>query len=164
MKKIFFIYSFLAILLFGCSSSDDSSSNNASNNSNVYFNFIINNKDYSSTDYENIDGLGDPCWGADISQNNSKVSLGMAFTNPSDMLTYCPAVINGINNSIGTTNGCDFAISNGDETIGCFDTKVVVTEVGNYYEGTFSGEFLIIQGSSSITRSGSGSFRVPKIL
>ena len=160
MKKIFFIYSFLAILLFGCSSSDESSSNNASNNSNVYFNFIINNKDYSSTDYE----FEDLCWTAQISQNNSKVDLLMSFTDPSDALTYCGVAISGINNSIGTTNGCNFGISNGDETIACFDTKVVLTEVGNFYEGTFSGEFLIIQGLSSITRSGSGSFRVPKEL
>jgi hypothetical protein len=163
MKKSL-IYLFLTIVLFGCSSSDESNSSDASgSNKNVYFNFIINNKNYSSTDYEDIDGFGDPCWGADISKNNSEVSLAMAFTNPSDKLTYCPAVINGINNSIGTTTGCDFAMINGDETIGCFGLTVKITQVGNFYEGTFSGDFLIVQDGKSLTRSGSGSFRVPTI-
>ena len=154
MKKISFISLFLSILLFGCSSSDNSSSVN-----NVYFNFTVDNKNYNSSDYEQ----GDICWSAQINQTNSKVDLLMSFTNPSDNLTYCGVTLSGINNNIGNSSGCDFGIMNGDETIANFSTNVELTEVGNFYVGTFSGNFLIIQnGSSSITRSGSGSFRIPK--
>jgi hypothetical protein len=86
----------------------------------------------------------------------------MSFTNPTDNLTYCGVSLNEINNALGTTNGCDFAMMNGNETIGNYNCSVQLTESGNFYAGTFSGNFTIVQGSSAITRSGSGSFRVPK--
>ena len=70
--------------------------------------------------------------------------------------------MNGINNAVGNTNGCDFALVNGDETIGDFDCSVELTEVGNFYVGTFSGNFQIVQGLTAITRNATGSFRVPK--
>lgn len=143
----------IGLLLISCSSSDDNNTDN-----NVYFNFTINNKNYSSDDFVQ----GDLCWQALISQNNSKVDLLMSFTDPSDNLTYCGVSLNGINNSTGTTNGCDFSLINGDEVIGNFDCTVELTEVGNFYAGTFNGNFTIVQGLTSITRSGSGSFRVPK--
>ena len=152
MKKLFTALT-IFLLLISCSSSDENNTDN-----NVYFNFTINNKNYSSTDYE----PGDICWQAMVSQNNSKVDLLMSFTNPTDNLTYCGVALNEINNALGTTNGCDFAMMNGNETIGNFNCSVQITESGNFYAGTFSGNFTIVQGSSSITRICSGSFRVPK--
>jgi hypothetical protein len=144
----------IGLLLISCSSSDDNNTDN-----NVYFNFTINNKNYSSNDFVQ----GDLCWQALISQNNSKVDILMSFTDPSDNLTYCGVYLNGINNSIGTTNGCDFGLANGNETVSSNpDCTVELTEVGNFYEGTFNGNFTIAQGITFTTRSGSGSFRVPK--
>ncbi len=152
MKKLFTALT-IFLLLISCSSSDENNTDN-----NVYFNFTINNKNYSSTDYE----PGDICWQATVSQNNSKVDLLMNFTSPTDNLSYCGVYLNGINNIIGNTNGCDFGLVDENETIGNFDCIVVLSEVGDFYAGTFSGNFTIVQGSSAITRSGSGSFRVPK--
>jgi hypothetical protein len=152
MKKLFTALT-VFLLLISCSSSDENNTDN-----NVYFNFTINNKNYSSTDYE----PGDICWQAMVSQNNSKVDLLMSFTNPSDNLSYCGVSLNVINNAISTTNGCDFGIMNGDETIYDSNCTVELTEVGDFYAGTFRGNFTIVQGLSAITRTGSGSFRVPK--
>ena len=151
MKKILLILT-IGLLLISCSSSDDNNTDN-----NVYFNFSINNKNYSSNDYEQ----GDLCWQALVSQKKSKVDLFMSFTDPSDNLTYCGVVLNGINNAIGSTNGCDFGLINGDKTIADSDCTVELTEVGNFYAGTFNGDFLIVEGSSYKTISGSGSFRIP---
>ena len=155
MKKLSLICLFLMMITFGCSSSDNPTS---SSSNNVYFKFTINNKDYSSNDYEK----GDICWAGNVSPNKSKVDLLMGFKDPTDNTNYCGVVLNGINNSIGTTNGCDLSLVNGNEVISG-NVKVELTSVGDFYEGTFSGSFYVIQtGSSYITESGTGSFRVPK--
>ena len=95
MKTNSFIYLILTIFLFGCSSSDDENTNV---DNNVYFNFTLNGKNYSS----NEDG-GLLCMLAVPNQNNSKVDLLMNFKDPSDNATYCGVSILGINNNIGTT-------------------------------------------------------------
>ena len=158
MRKISLICLFLTIISFVCSSSENPTS---SSSNNVYFNFKINNKDYSSNDYEK----GDICWSGEINPSNSKVDLFMGFKDPANNINRCGVILNGLNNSIGTTNGCDFGLVNWNEVISCYDVAVKLTSIGDFYEGTFSGSFDVIQtGSSYITKTGTGSFRVPKIV
>jgi hypothetical protein len=98
------------------------------------------------------------------SQNNSKVDLLMNFKDPSDNATYCGVTILGINNNIGTTNNCKFSFLPGNDYITCNNLSVVLTEVGDFYVGTFSGNINVFSTSppSDETISGSGSFRVRK--
>jgi len=156
MKTNFFIYLLLTVFLFGCSSSDGDNSNE---DNNVYFNFTFDGKNYSS----NVDG-GLLCMVAVPSQNNSKVDLLMNFKDPSDNTTYCGVTIGGTNNTIGTTNNCTFGFLPGDDYITCYNLRVVLTEVGDFYVGTFSGDINIFSLSPprDETISGSGSFRVRK--
>ena len=156
MKTNSFIYLILTIFLFGCSSSDDENTNV---DNNVYFNFTLNGKNYSS----NEDG-GLLCMLAVPNQNNSKVDLLMNFKDPSDNATYCGVSILGINNNIGTTNNCTFGFGPGNDYITCNNLSVVLTEVGDFYVGTFSGNINVFSLSppSDVTISGSGSFRVRK--
>jgi hypothetical protein len=156
MKTNSFIYLLLTIFLFGCSSSDDENTNV---DNNVYFNFTLDGKNYSST----VDG-GLLCMVAVPSQNNSKVDLLMNFKDPSDNATYCGVSILGINNNIGTTNNCTFGFLPGNDYITCNNLSVVLTEVGDFYVGTFNGNINVfsISPPSDETISGSGSFRVRK--
>ena len=156
MKKILLIFT-IGLLLISCSSSDDNTDTNVDNN--VYFNFTLNGENYSS----NVDG-GVLCMVAVPSQNNSKVDLLMNFKDPTDNATYCGVSILGVNNNIGTTNNCIFGFLPGNDYITCNNLSVVLTEVGDFYVGTFSGNINVfsISPPSDVTISGSGSFRVRK--
>lgn len=158
MKKITLIYFLISIMFYGCSSSSEDNSNN----NDVYFNFTINNKNYS-TNYQ-----GEGCWQAEISQNNSEVNFLMSYKDPSDNIPSCGVLIEGVNNAIGNDNDCLFILNyGGNNAIVGDDWSVELTEIGNFYEGTFSGTFEIFEPVGSTTppiiRSGSGSFRVPKL-
>jgi hypothetical protein len=155
MKKILLILT-IGLLLISCSSSDDNNTDNTDNN--VYFNFTLDGKNYSS----NVDG-GLLCMVAVPSQNNSEVDLLMNFNDPSDNVTYCGVTISGIKNNIGTTNNCTFGFYAENDFITCYNTKVILTEVGDFYVGTFSGNINITDFNLySKTTAGSGSFRVRK--
>ncbi len=156
MKTNSFIYLLLTIFLFGCSSSDD---DNANVDNNVYFNFTLNGKNYSS----NVDG-GLLCMVAQPNQSGSEVNLLMNHNNPANNTTTCGVSLLGINNSVGTTNNCIFGLISGNDYITCNNLSVVLTEVGDFYVGTFSGNINVfsISPPSDETISGSGSFRVRK--
>ena len=156
MKTNSFIYLILTIFLFGCSSSDDENTNV---DNNVYFNFTLNGKNYSS----NVDG-GLLCMVAQPNQSGSEVNLLMNHNNPANNTTTCGVSLLGINNSVGTTNNCIFGLISGNDYITCNNLSVVLTEVGDFYVGTFSGNINVfsISPPSDETISGSGSFRVRK--
>ena len=154
MKKIVFILACFSVITSSCSSNED----NSNTDGDVYFNFTFDGKNYSST----VDG-GLLCKVASTNQNNSKVDLLLNHNNPDDNTTTCGVVIGDINNSIGTTNNCTFGFSSGDYYITCYNTRVILTEVGDYYIGTFSGNINITDFNLyDRTISGTGSFKVRK--
>jgi hypothetical protein len=156
MKKILFIFT-ISLLVISCSSSDDDNTDTNSDN-NVYFNFTFDGKNYSS----NLDG-GVFCMIAQPNQSGSKVNLLMNHNNPADNTTTCGVTISNVNNSIGTTNNCSFGLISGDYYITCNNTKVILTEIGEFYVGTFSGTINITDLSLySKTMVGSGNFRIRK--
>lgn len=154
MKKIIFILVCLSVIGSSCSSDED----NSETDSNVYFSFTFDGKNYSST----VDG-GLLCMVASPNQNNSKVDLLLNHNNPDDNTTTCGVVITNVNNSIGTTNNCTFGFISGDDYITCNNLRVVLTEVGDFYVGTFSGNINITDFFTyDRTISGTGSFKVRK--
>lgn len=157
MKKILLIFT-MGLLLISCSSSDDNNTDTNTDN-NVYFNFTFDGKNYSS----NLDG-GLLCMIAQPNQSGSEVNLLMNFKDPSDNATYCGVSLLGVNNNIGTTNNCTFGFQPGNDYITCNNLRVVLTEVGDYYVGTFSGNINVfsISPPRNETMAGSGSFRVRK--
>ncbi|WP_353147500.1 hypothetical protein [Flavobacterium sp.] len=157
MKKILLIFT-MGLLLISCSSSDDNNTDTNTDN-NVYFNFTFDGKNYSS----NLDG-GLLCMIAQPNQSGSEVNLLMNFKDPSDNATYCGVTLLGVNNNIGTTNNCTFGFQPGNDYITCNNLRVVLTEVGDYYVGTFSGNINVfsISPPRNETMAGSGSFRVRK--
>jgi hypothetical protein len=157
MKKILLIFT-VGLLLISCSSSDDNNIDTNTDN-NVYFNFTFDGKNYSS----NLDG-GLLCMIAQPNQSGSEVNLLMNFKDPSDNATYCGVSLLGVNNNIGTTNNCTFGFQPGNDYITCNNLRVVLTEVGDYYVGTFSGNINVfsISPPRNETMAGSGSFRVRK--
>ena len=153
MKNLFLFA--LAITLFGCSSSDEENSNSSDN---VYFNFTLDGKNYSSA----VDG-GLLSMIAVPNQSGSKIDILMNHNNPTNNTTTCCVSLLDVNNSIGTTNNCSFGLISGDYYITCYNTKVILTEIGNFYVGTFSGNVNITDFNSySKTIFGSGSFKVRK--
>jgi hypothetical protein len=156
MKTNSFIYLLLTIFLFGCSSSND---DNTNVDNNVYFNFTLDSKNYSS----NVDG-GLLCMIAQPNQSGTEINILMNHNNPSNNTTTCGVSLLGIDNSVGTTNNCTFGLGSGNDYITSNNLIVVLTEVGDFYVGTFSGNFNVFSLSplSDETISGSGSFRVRK--
>ncbi len=156
MKKILLIFT-MGLLLISCSSSEDNNTDTNTDN-NVYFNFTFDGKNYSS----NLDG-GLLCMIAQPNQSGSEVNLLMNHNNPANNTTTCGVSLLGINNSVGTTNNCIFGLISGNYYITCNNTKVILTEVGDFYVGTFSGNINITDFNLySQTMAGSGSFRVRK--
>jgi hypothetical protein len=156
MKTNSFIYLLLTIFLFGCSSSND---DNTNVDNNVYFNFTLDGKNYSS----NVDG-GLLCMMAQPNESGTEINILMNHNNPSNNTATCGVSLLGIDNSVGTTNNCIFGLGSGNDYITCNNLIVVLTEVGDFYVGTFSGNFNVFSLSplSDETISGSGSFRVRK--
>jgi len=155
MKK-YILLSLFTLIALGCSSSEDSSSSGL-----VYFNFTCNNKDYSTSFIEE-ESL---CHTAEVSSDNLKVNFLMNYKSPADNVDYCGVSISDVNNSISTTNGCSFSLPPvSGEVINSDNVTVVLTSVGNYYIGTFSGDFQItnIATQTTVTKNGSGSFKAKK--
>ena len=163
MKKYIFL-SLITIIVLGCSSSGDSSSSGDGPSTGlVYFNFTCNDKDYSTNDVEE-ESL---CHTAEVSSDNLKVDFMMNYKKPTNNVDYCGVRIVDVNNTISTSNGCSFSLTYsgvGGEGISSDDVTVVLTSVGNYYIGTFSGNFQItdIATLTTVTRYGSGSFKAKK--
>jgi hypothetical protein len=155
MKK-YILLSLFTLIAFGCSSSGDSSSSSL-----VYFNFTCNNKDYSTSFIEE-ESL---CHTAEVSSDNLKVNFLMNYKSPADNVDYCGVSIGDVNNSISTSNGCSFSIApwSGD-SISSDNVTVVLTSVGDYYIGNFSGNFQVFDTATltTVTRYGSGSFKAKK--
>lgn len=155
MKK-YILLSLFTLIVLGCSSSGDSSSSGL-----VYFNFTCNDKDYS-TNFTEEESL---CHTAEVSSDNLKVNFLMNYKSPADNVDYCGVSISDVNNSISTTNGCSFSLPPvSGEVINSDNVTVVLTSVGNYYIGTFSGNFQIINiaTQTTVTKFGSGSFKAKK--
>jgi hypothetical protein len=157
MKK-YILLSLFTLIALGCSSSGDSSSSGL-----VYFNFTCNDKDYSTSFIEE-ESL---CHTAEVSSDNLKVNFLMNYKSPADNVDYCGVSISDVNNSISTSNGCSFSLvytGLGGEGISSDNVTVVLTSVGNYYIGTFSGDFQItnIATQTTVTKNGSGSFKAKK--
>ena len=161
MKKYIFL-SLITIIVLGCSSSGDSSSSgDVPSTGLVYFNFTCNDKDYSTNDIEE-ESL---CHTAEVSSDNLKVNFMMNYKKPADNVDYCGVRIEDVNNTISTSTGCSFSLPPvSGEVINSDNVTVVLTSVGNYYIGTFSGNFQITNTATftTVTKYGSGSFKAKK--